>query len=115
MSRDALITLLYAGVGTLLALTAIPMWLRLVPPNAWYGFRTGRTLSNESVWYAANQTAGRDLFIAGVLSLLTAIILFVIKDRWPYNLAIINAIVLLVSVGIATIHSFYALAQISKL
>ena len=58
---------------------------------------------------------GGTFFIAGVLSFLTALILLVTKDPWPYNLAIINAIVLLVSVGIATIHSFYALAQISKL
>jgi hypothetical protein len=62
-----------------------------------------------------NQTAGRDLFIAGVLTFLAVIILFVIRDRLPYGLATMNPIMLIASVGIATIHSFYALAPISKL
>jgi len=115
MSQVVFSTLIFAGMGTLLALTAVPMWSRRVPPNAWYGFRTGRTLANEQIWYAINQTAGRDLFIAGVLTFLAAIILFIIRDRLPYSLAIMNLIVLIASVGIATIHSFYTLAQISKL
>jgi hypothetical protein len=69
----------------------------------------------SKIWYAINQTAGRDPFIAGVLTFLAAIILFIIRDRFPYSLAIMNPIVLITSVGIATIPSFYTLAQISKL
>jgi uncharacterized membrane protein len=114
MSRVAVLTLIYAGTGALLAVTGLPMWLRWMPPNAWYGFRTARTVSNEQVWYAVNQTAGRDLFVAGISVFLAAIILFIIRNRWPYDLAIMNLIVLIAAVGIATVHSFYALAQISE-
>jgi hypothetical protein len=41
------------------------------------------SLANQQIWYAINQTAGRDLFIAGVLTFLAAIILFIIRDRLP--------------------------------
>jgi len=69
---------------------------------------------SKSGMQSIKQLAGT-FFIVGVLTFLAAIILFIIRDRLPYSLAIINPIVLIVSVGIATIYSFYALAEISKL
>jgi uncharacterized membrane protein len=115
MSQVAFLTLICAGTGALLALVAVPMWMRRVPPNVWYGFRTARTLSNEQVWYTVNQTAGRDLFTAGMVTCIGAIILFFLKNRLPYGLATMNLVLLVASVGLATIHSIYALARISKI
>ena len=54
----------------MMALFSLPMAMGIVPPNRFYGFRTGKTLSSPRIWYAANQRAGWLLFAAGVISLL---------------------------------------------
>ncbi|RAP39440.1 hypothetical protein BYZ73_20510 [Rhodovulum viride] len=48
------------------------MALQMVPPNSTTGFRTGRTLSNEAVWYAVNANVGWSLVLSGLVS--TAVI-----------------------------------------
>jgi uncharacterized membrane protein len=51
--------------------TSIPMILKLVPPNPYYGFRTPRTLANRELWFRANRFAGWALLIgAGVSAFL---------------------------------------------
>ncbi len=59
------------GVFTplLTAVLAIPLILRGVPPNIWYGFRTSKTLSDQRIWYEANATSGRYLLVASMMSL----------------------------------------------
>ena len=54
---------------TMLILLGIPLILRIVPPNYIYGFRIHKTLSDDSVWYAANYVAWWDLVLAGVAQL----------------------------------------------
>jgi uncharacterized membrane protein len=114
MSRVTLVSSLYIGFGLVLALTALPMWFRLVPPNAWYGFRTAKTLSCRQIWYEINQTAGRDLFFAGIAISTGAVLLSIVKDRLSINFVMLNLMLLVVALGAATTHSFYRLAQISK-
>ena len=41
-----------------IALVSIPLILRAVPPNRWYGIRTARTLSDRALWFRANRFAG---------------------------------------------------------
>jgi uncharacterized membrane protein len=67
--------LLLAGVGLLLALLAIPMLLRRVPPNPFYGLRVPSTYADEWVWYEANALAGRDMVALGVLLFVLALVL----------------------------------------
>ncbi len=45
----------------------IPLILNRVPPNRWSGYRTPRTLADETVWYAVNHNVGWGLLAAGVL------------------------------------------------
>jgi uncharacterized membrane protein len=47
---------------------SIPMAMRRVPPNQFYGFRTAKTMSDERIWYEANQKAGINLIVAGLLT-----------------------------------------------
>ena len=58
--------LLLAGVGALLALIAIPMLLRRVPPHAIYGLPVPATYADKWVWDEANALAGRDMLVFGV-------------------------------------------------
>ena len=50
------------------ALTALPLALRLVPPNCVYGFRTRFTRSSREVWYDANAFAGCAMLAASIAS-----------------------------------------------
>lgn len=69
--------LTFGGTGLLIAGLGIPLWLRRIPPNHLYGFRSRATLSDETVWYTANARGGRDFVVIGVLEFLVSGILFV--------------------------------------
>ena len=51
-----------------IAVVSIPMILKLVPRNPYYGFRTPATLSSDELWYPANRFAGWALLIAAAVS-----------------------------------------------
>jgi SdpI/YfhL protein family len=56
------ITSLYA----VLAAATLPLVLRLVPPNRWYGFRFPGAQLDPQVWYDLNAMGGR-LFLAALV------------------------------------------------
>ena len=59
-------SLLLVGLG-------LPMALRKVPPNDWYGFRAPVTLRSRAAWYAGNAHSGWWIVAGGLLSLPIAI------------------------------------------
>ncbi len=67
--------LLYLISGLLLMGVSIPMIQRRIKPNPWYGFRTPKTLSDERIWYAANEYSGKTLFVAGAITSLASVAL----------------------------------------
>lgn len=44
----------------------VPLFRRKVGPNKLFGLRTKLTMSDDDIWYAANQVAGRWLIITGI-------------------------------------------------
>jgi uncharacterized membrane protein len=62
-------------------LIALPLVLRSVPPNRWYGFRTRKTLSNPDLWYEANYKGGVGLIVASVIALVGRAILLAAFER----------------------------------
>lgn len=66
---------IFALFGLVLALLAIPLILRRVPPNALYGLRVPATFRDDSVWYDANAASGRDMLIFAVVVFLAAFLL----------------------------------------
>ena len=54
------------AIGPVLVVLSIPLILRWVPPNRFYGFRIPSTLRSTSVWYDANALAGRHLLMLGL-------------------------------------------------
>jgi uncharacterized membrane protein len=57
-------------VCVLIATVSIPLMLRLIPPNAVYGVRTRRTLSDTATWFAVNAFGGKALAIGAGISAL---------------------------------------------
>ncbi len=48
--------------GFVLAATSLPLWLRLVPMNSFYGVRLPSTFVSDARWYEVNAVFGRHLF-----------------------------------------------------
>ena len=71
---------IYASIGVLLMLLAIPMLQQRFPPNRWIGWRTSRTLADPKMWYAVNAFVARYLLLMGAGILVAAIVLFFVPN-----------------------------------
>lgn len=68
--------LLFVCSGLLLLGLSIPLMLRRVKPNWWYGFRTRKTLGDEHIWYDSNAYAGKWLLISSIIFTLVSLVLY---------------------------------------
>jgi hypothetical protein len=55
------------ALGIVLILSSIPLMLRWVPPNRFFGFRIPVTLRDTSIWYDANALCARHMLVLGLL------------------------------------------------
>lgn len=56
-----------ALMGLLFFVLSLPLWLRLVPMNSFYGVRLPSTFASDQRWYDVNATFGKHLFIWSLL------------------------------------------------
>jgi uncharacterized membrane protein len=70
-------TLWLTLTGLLLVALSVPMMLRRVPPNDFYGLRVPATIRDERVWYDANAASGRDMALFGMF-----VVLFGLVPPW---------------------------------
>ena len=110
MDGFTIVTLTLAATGIVFAALGIPLYKQRVPPNMWYGCRTEKSLSDERIWYAVNRVTGRNLIVAGILILVAALVVFLVRHMINDNLAIAILLgTLVLSVVRMVIHSFRAL------
>jgi uncharacterized membrane protein len=74
-----MVNVLLAGLSVMLVLVSLPLLLRRIPPNAFYGLRVPATYADEWVWYEANALTGRDMVALGVLLTVLALALPVLR------------------------------------
>jgi len=77
-----LITIL--GVAILFIVLAIPLVLRKMPRNVFYGFRTRATMGSDEVWFAANAHFGRGLIMASLFSAIVVIGIYLFRPLAPH-------------------------------
>jgi len=53
----------------LIIIGCVPMILGKVKRNAWYGFRTAKTVASDEFWYPANRFAGCAIAAGAVVSI----------------------------------------------
>ena len=56
----------FAGIGIASIAVSIPMILRRVPMNRWYGVRTRRAFASDEAWYEINAFGGKAFFLFGL-------------------------------------------------
>src|SRR5580704_3256946 len=61
-------------LGVLALAVGVALVLKLVPPNPVVGVRTSKTWSSREVWYAVNRSAGIDIAIAGIVTVVAALV-----------------------------------------
>ena len=76
----------------LVAVLSVPLILRRVPRNAFYGFRTRKTLSSDAVWYPANMFAGQALALASVAAAGLVWLLPVGAPQWMPAAVLVGAV-----------------------
>jgi hypothetical protein len=94
----------------LTAAASVPLALRMVPPNALYGFRTRFMRSNPSVWYAVNALVGRGMLIASMLS---ALVLLFAPVAFADPLAPVGIVV--VPIGLVTLAGWVYLRHLREM
>jgi hypothetical protein len=72
------ILILYLCSGGLLTALSLPLIFRKVKPNPLYGFRVAQTMDNPEVWYEVNAYSGVRLLVTGLLTILSAIGVYLI-------------------------------------
>ncbi len=70
------------AIGPLLLLLSVPLMLRWIPPNRFFGLRIPSTLRNVSVWYDVNARHARHLFVLGLLLVLLELLLPLPLRMW---------------------------------
>lgn len=60
----------FLPLAALLILLGLPLTLRKIPPNSWYGVRTLLTLENRNAWYDLNERGGKVMVGWGIVLLL---------------------------------------------
>lgn len=86
------------ALGPVLILVSLPMMLRWIPPNCFFGLRIPATLRNESVWYDANALCGRHSFLLGlVLVLLEFVLPLAIRNQVLSTVAWVGFVAIIAS------------------
>ena len=99
MNDNTYAALIFSIVGIIYIGLGIPLLLGRIPPNAWYGCRTQKTLSREEIWYQVNRITGRYMIISGVAVIVSAFGVFVFRrSLGPNDGAAILLVVLVLSV-----------------
>jgi uncharacterized membrane protein len=104
--------IMFLFMGVLFIALSVPLMLKKVPPNNWYGFRTPKTLSDEKIWYEANRISAQGMALVGVvLILLSLTLLLLAKEMSDLTKLIIIGVIMIVSLAVALIRSFKALSR----
>ncbi len=100
------ILVLYAVIGLLSVVVAVPLIKGKVKPNALYGFRVPQTLNDPAVWYAVNAHFGRRLLVTGIATALAAALLYSVPGVTVDNYAWALLAVFTLFFGVGVVQSW---------
>jgi glucose-6-phosphate-specific signal transduction histidine kinase len=103
----------YVGyfLAVLFIVIGIPLALKLIGPNAWYGVRLTSTMENPDTWYAVNSLAGWCMVVAGGISLA---IVFMAQNHWELDFITKIVVVVFTPAILAVIAMVIAIIKASN-
>ena len=66
-------------IGVVFVILGIPLILKKVKPNWFYGFRTPTTVKDKELWYKINRQVGREFIFAGIIVIIGSIFLLIFQ------------------------------------
>lgn len=110
-----IIFLIYLVVGVLFLAISIPLIMRKVKINNWYGVRLPQTMKNEEIWYAVNEKSGKHLFVFGIVICLFTLVLY-FSEIFSFNVSFwIMTVLILAGTITFAILAFIVTNKISKM
>jgi hypothetical protein len=67
------------ALGALIVIVALPLILKRVRPNRYFGLVTALRHESQTTWYAANRFLGFALLIAGLVTIIATVIIWAAK------------------------------------
>jgi uncharacterized membrane protein len=105
MRENSILFFVFAVIGILFVILAIPLIKRRIPPNFVYGVRTRRTLSDTAVWYEVNRYFGKDFLVVGILIFVSSVVAGIFGSALnTEHLAIILSGVLILSLVFSVVR-----------
>ena len=100
MKPNIVFGLVYIGCALLLICTSIPLVLRKIKMNHFYGIRIGKSFQSENNWYDINAYGGKELIVWSLPIILAGLISFVITLPFFLIIVIIPLCVLIAVIRI---------------
>lgn len=69
-------------LGAVTLLLTLPLMLRMVPMNKFYGFRTKAAFQSQENWYEINARGGRMLALGSAAILLVGVVGFFVPEKY---------------------------------
>jgi hypothetical protein len=104
--------LIHVGVALLIAGLSLPLLLRMIPMNRFYGVRFPQSFRSESAWYEINAFGGAALLVASVPILLLGVVELLSADTAARPLP--GAVVTLTSLLSACLASYLKARQVDR-
>jgi uncharacterized membrane protein len=83
--------------AALIAVLCLPLALKWVPPNRFYGIRTAQTLASREVWFRVNRVAGFALLVAAAISMCA----YLLEPELASGRSFLGVLILIVPVIVA--------------
>jgi hypothetical protein len=98
---------LYAFFAVLMLLWSIPLALRKVKPNRWWGFANRTALDRIDYWYGINEYGGRVMIVAALVILAAGVGLPALGIRGSnYTTLMTGVFILTISLAFFAVHRF---------
>ena len=102
------------GIALLIAGLSIPLILRKVPMNHFYGVRFPQSFRSDKAWYEINVYGGKALLIATIPILLTGLYGLVAAPKASGLYSLIYTGVLVLSLTIASLLSYLKARRVDR-
>ncbi len=88
------------GAGLLFVSMGVPLFLRKVPRNSFYGFRLSYTMKDDEIWFAVNEALGRQQLFQGGLLVAAGLGSFLLGSARPVQMGFLVGCALFLTIGV---------------
>ena len=96
----------YIALGLLSIIVSVPLVMRKIKMNRWYGIRLPKAFKSEENWYTINEYGGKQLILWSTVPLTAGIAILLMPPLLPQYVAILGIVPLLLFLPLIKILIF---------